>query len=160
MPEREMNPRGNGAENSRRFTIAADTTEETAIEIKLPDALPNGRGPDKYKIVKKDIPAAARNKSYGGKNVKWINNFGVRLKGNFNVRGGGSKDDPFIEEVDGEQFSYEVIVPGPAPADLPTLVYFDGTDVQPTNATIDSDGNYHYNLNIGDPASGWGGGGN
>ena len=153
MPEREMNPRGAGAENSRRFTIVADTTDETAIEIKLP----SDKQPDKYKIVKKDIPAAAQTESYGGKKVKWINNFGIRLKGNLKVKKGGKKQDPFIEEVEGEQFNYEVIVPGPAPAGLPTLVYFDGKNVQPTGATPDSDGNYKFSLNIGDPPNGWGG---
>jgi len=155
MPEREMSAQ---SENARRFRIAADTGE-TPVEIVLPDGLPRNRRPEKYKIVKKDIPTAAKNKTYGGKKVKWFNNFGIRLKGNFTVLSGGNKQDPYIEEVHGERFTYEVIVPGPAPADLPTLVYFDGTDVQPTNATMDSDGDYHFNLNIGDPATGWGGGG-
>ena len=155
MPEREMNPR---AGNARRFRIDADA-DETAIEINFPRTLPKGRQPNNYKVVKKDIPDAAKNLSYGGKKVKWINNFGIRLRGNFGVKRGGNKQDPFFDEVEGEQFSYEVIVPGPAPEGLPTLVYFDGTNVQPANATRDSDGNYHYDLNIGDPPNGWGGGG-
>lgn len=154
MPEREMNP---NAENARRFRIAAEAGE-TAIEIVLPEALPRGRGPEHYRVVKKDIPEEAKGRTYRGKTVIWINNHGIRLRGNFGVRGGGNKQDPFIEEVEGEQFTYEVIVPGPAPEGLPTLVYFDGTDVQPAGATTDSDGNYHFNLNIGDPAAGWGGG--
>lgn len=153
MAEREMNPQ---AGNARRFRIAADPGE-TAVEIILPDRLPKNRRPNQYKIVKKDIPEAARGKTYGGKTVIWINNYGIRLRGNFGVRAGGNKQDPFIDEVEGEQFSYEVIVPGPAPEGLPTLVYFDGTDIQPANATIDGSGNYHYNLDIGDPAAGWGG---
>lgn len=153
MPEREMNPH---ARNARRFTIAAEA-DETAIDIVLPERFPNSRQLNEYKIVKKDIPSTARGKTYGGKKVKWINNYGIRLKGSHGVKGGGNKQDPFIDDVDGEQFSYEVIVPGPAPEGLPTLVYFDGTDVQPANATKDSDDNYHYNLNIGDPPNGWGG---
>jgi hypothetical protein len=153
MPEREMNPRSG---NARRFRIDADAGE-TAIEINLPAVLPKNRQPNNYKIVKKDIPQAARNKIYGGKKVKWINNFGIRLKGNVDVKQGGKKQDPFIDEVDGEQFSYEVIVPGPAPAGFPTLVYFDGTDVQPTGASADSDDNFRFSLNIGDPPMGWGG---
>lgn len=155
MPEREMNPH---AGNARRFRIDADAGE-TAIEINLPVALPRNRQPGHYKIVKKDIPDEARGKTYRGRAVLWINNFGIRLRGSFGVKRGGSKQDPFIEEVEGEQFSYEVTVPGPAPEGLPTLVYFDGTNVQPANATTDSDGNYHFNLDIGDPAAGWGGGG-
>jgi hypothetical protein len=153
MPEREMNPK---AGNARSFRITADVGE-TAIDIILPDRLPKGRQPNQYRIVKKDIPEQARNKTYGGKPVKWINNYGIRLRGNFGVRAGGNKQDPFTDEVDGEQFSYEVIVPGPAPEGLPTLVYFDGTDVQPANATVDSDGFYHFSLDIGDPPDGWGG---
>ena len=154
MPEREMNPH---AGNARRFRIAAEVGE-TAVEIVLPEALPRGRRPEHYRVVKKDIPEEAKGKTYRGKTVMWINNHGIRLRGDFEVRGGGNKQDPFIEEVEGEQFTYEVIVPGPAPEGLPTLVYFDGTDAQPTGATTDSDGNYHFNLNIGDPATGWGGG--
>jgi hypothetical protein len=153
MPEREMNPR---AGNARRFRIAADAGE-TAIEIVLPEALPRSRRPEHYRVVKKDIPKEAKGKAYRGKNVIWINNHGIRLRGNFGVRRGGNKQDPFIEEVEGEQFTYEVIVSGPAPEGHPTLVYFDGTDVQPAGATIDGDGNYHFNLNIGDPPEGWGG---
>ena len=151
MPEREMNPR---AGNARRFRIDADAGE-TAIEINLPRTLPKNRQPNNYRILKKDIPDAAKNLSYGGKKVKWINCFGIRLRGTF-----GTRNDPFIEEVSGEQFDYEVIVPSSSrPAGYETLVYFDGTNVQPANATTDSDGNYHYNLTIGDPPSGWGGGG-
>jgi len=153
VPEREMNPR---AENARRFRIDAEEGE-TAIEIELPRTLPNGKQPGNYKIIKKDIPNAVKNLSYGGKKVKWINNFGIRLRGNFAVKQGGNQQDPFIDDVDGEQFTYEVIVPGPAPASLPTLVYFDGTNVQPANATKDSEDNYHFNLSIGDPPNGWGG---
>jgi hypothetical protein len=153
MPERDMNPQ---AGNASRFSIAADAGE-TVVDIILPDRLPKGRQANQYKIVKKDIPEEAKGKTYGGKTVMWINNYGIRLRGNFGVRAGGDKQDPFIDEVDGEQFSYEVIVPGPAPKDHPTLVYFDGKDVQPANPTIDGSGNYHYNLDIGDPAAGWGG---
>jgi hypothetical protein len=154
MPEREMNPQ---AGNARRFRIDADANE-TALELILPDRLPGNRPPNQYKIVKKDIPAEAKGKTFRGKTVIWINNFGIRLRGKFVVRGGGNKQDPFFDEVEGEQFRYEVIVPGPAPEGLPTLVYFDGADVQPANATIDNDGFYHFTLDIGDPADGWGGG--
>lgn len=154
MPEREMNP---SAGNARRFRIDADAGE-TAIEILLPEQFPKGRGPGDYKIVKKDIPDRAKGKAYRGKTVIWINNYGIRLKGNFGVKRGGSKQDPYIDEVDGEQFNYEVIVPGPAPEGYPTLVYFDGTDVQPTGAQPDSNDVYKFTLNIGDPPSGWGGG--
>ena len=154
MPEREMNP---SAGNARRFRIAAEAGE-TAIEINLPATLPRNRQPNHYRIVKKDIPEGAKGKTFRGKTVIWINNHGIRLKGNFGVRRGGNKQDPFIEEVEGEQFTYEVIVPGPAPEGYPTLVYFDGTDVQPANATVDSNGFYHFTLDIGDPPDGWGGG--
>ena len=154
MPEREMNPQ---AGNARRFRIAADA-DETAVDIVLPERLPKNRRPNNYRIVKKDIPGEVRGKTYRGKTVIWINNYGIRLRGNFGVKAGGNKQDPFIDEVDGEQFSYEVIVPGPAPEGYPTLVYFDGKDVQPANATVDSDGFYHFTLGIGDPPSGWGGG--
>ena len=153
MPEREMNPK---AENARSFRIDADAGE-TPVEIVLPDGLPRNRRPDKYKVVKKDIPAAAKNKTYGGKKIKWINNFGIRLKGNFGVKSGGNKQDPFMDEVHGERFTYEVTVPGPPPAGFTTLVYFDGTNIQPTGATPDSGGNYRFSLNIGDPPTGWGG---
>ena len=163
-PEREMNPHANdNSENSRRFTIAADADEST-VEIRLPAQLPNGRQPSAYSIVKKDIPDAAKGKTYGKVNgedavVKWINCFGIRLRGNFDVIGGGKKDNPFIEEVSGERFSYEVVVPVRSrPTGYQTLVYFDGTDVQPArNVTTDLNGDYHYNLNIGDPPQGWGG---
>jgi hypothetical protein len=154
MPEREMNP---NAGNARRFRITANAGE-TAIEINLPATLPKNRQPNQYKIVKKDIPSEARNKIFRSKTVIWINNYGIRLRGNFGVKKGGKKQDPFIDEVEGEQFSHEVIVPGPAPEGHPTLVYFDGTNVQPAGATMDGSGNYHFNLNIGDPAAGWGGG--
>jgi hypothetical protein len=153
MPERDMNPQ---AGNASRFSIAADAGE-TAIDIILPERLPGNKRPDQYRVVKKDIPEAARGKTYGGRTVIWINNYGIRLRGNFGVRAGGDKQDPFIDEVEGEQFSYEVIVPGPAPKDYPTLVYFDGTNVQPANATVDSNGFYHFTLDIGDPPAGWGG---
>lgn len=154
MPEREMNPQ---AGNARIFRIDADA-EETAIDITLAEVLPKNRQPNNYKVVKKDIPEAARGKTFRGKKVKWINNFGIRLRGNFGVKAGGNKQDPFIDEVEGEQFSYEVIVPGPAPEGLPTLVYFDGTNVQPTNAVVDTSGAYKFTLDIGDPPMGWGGG--
>lgn len=153
MPEREMSPQ---AGNARIFRIEADEGE-TAINITLPETFPKGRQPNAYKIVKKDIPDAAKGKTYGGKTVKWINNYGIRLRGNFAVKRGGNKQDPFIDEVEGELFFYEVIVPGPAPEGLPTLVYFDGANVQPANAVVDSNGNYKFSLNIGDPADGWGG---
>lgn len=153
MPEREMSPR---AGNARRFRIEADAGE-TNIDIILPVSLPKNRQPNQYRIVKKDIPQQARSKIFRGKTVKWINNFGIRLKGNYRTKARGNKQDPFTDEVEGEQFTYEVIVPGPAPDGYPTLVYFDGTDVQPASVTIDSSGDYHFNLNIGDPASGWGG---
>jgi len=148
-PEREMNPR---ADNARRFRISADA-DETAIEIELPRTLPNGRQPSNYLVVKKDVPAAALNQSYGGKKVKWVNCFGVRLRD-------ANRNNPFIEEVNGEQFEYEVIVPAASkPEGYETLVYFDGTNVQPAaNVTVDSDG-HHFKVNIGDPAAGWGGGG-
>lgn len=152
MPEREMSP---GAGRPRRFTITADTGE-TAVEIELPSVLPKNRQPHDYKVVKKDIPDEAKTKTHGGKLVIWINNYGIRLRGNFNVKKGGSKKDPFFDEVDEEQFSYEVIVPGPPPAGYKTLVYFDGTNVQPASATFDGS-NYHFSLSIGDPATGWGG---
>jgi len=154
MPERDMNPQ---AGNARRFRIAADAGE-TINDIILPDRLPKNRQPNQYRIVKKDIPEQARNKIFRGKTVIWINNFGIRLRGNYEVKKGGTQQDPFIDEVDGEQFSYEVIVPGPAPEGYPTLVYFDGTDVQPANATVDRDGFYHFTLDIGDTPDGWGGG--
>lgn len=154
MPEREMNPQPG---NLRRFRIDADPGE-TVIEIQLPARLPNDRPINQYKIVKKDIPEEAKGRIYLEKTVKWINNFGIRLRGNFAIKAGGNKQDPFIDEVGGEQFRYEVIVPGPAPEGLPTLVYFDGTDVRPAGATIDAGGDYHFNIDIGDPASGWGGG--
>lgn len=155
MPEREMFP---DAENPRKFRIDADAGE-TAIEILLPDQLPAGRLPTQYKIVKKDIPGEVRSITYNGKLVVWINNHGIRLRGVYEVITGGEKEDPFIEEVKGERFTYEVIVPGPAPEGYPTLVYFDGTDVRPANPTIDPEGYYHFNLDIGDPPDGWGGGG-
>jgi hypothetical protein len=155
MAERDMNPQ---AGNARRFSITADAGE-TVIEIVLPDRLPRGRQPNQYRVVKKDIPEAARGKTYGGKTVKWINGYGIRLRGDFGVRAGGNKQDPFTDEVEGEQFTYEVVVPGPAPEGLPTLVYFDGREVQPTNAVEDSNGTYKFTLDIGDPAVGWGGGG-
>ena len=155
MPEREMNP---NAGNARRFRITADAGE-TAIEIVLPEALPRGRSPENYRVVKKDIPAAAMGKTYGKINdqpavVIWINCFGVRLRGTF-----GGKNNPFIEEVSGEQFEYEVIVPvSSKPEGYTNLVYFDGTNVQPVrNVTEDSEG-YHFKLNIGDPPTGWGDG--
>lgn len=153
MPERTMNPQ---AGNPRRFRIDADAGE-TNVDIVLPDGLPRNRRPDKYKIVKKDIPAEAKDKLFGGKKVKWINNFGIRLKGSFGVKSGGNKQDPFMDEVNGERFTYEVIVPSPPPAGFASLVYFDGANVQPTGATPDSSGNYRFSLNIGDPPTGWGG---
>jgi hypothetical protein len=153
MPERDMNPQ---AGNARRFRIDADAGE-TAIDILLPDRLPGNRQPHHYRIVKKDIPEEAKGRTFRGKTVIWINNHGIRLRGNFAVRGGGNKQDPFIDEVEGEQFSHEVIVPGPAPDGYPTLVYFDGKEVQSAGATTDSAGFYHFNLNIGDPPTGWGG---
>jgi len=148
-PEREMNSR---ADNARRFRINADTGE-TVIEIELPETLPNGRQPASYLVVKKDVPAAALNQSYGGKKVIWINCFGVRLRD-------ANRNNPFIEEVSGEQFEYEVIVPAASkPEGYETLVYFDGTNVQPApNPALDNE-EYHFKLNIGDPAAGWGGGG-
>jgi hypothetical protein len=153
MAEREMNPQ---AGNPRRFTVLAEAGER-AIDIVLPDRLPNNKQPAAYRVVKKDIPEAARGKTYGGKTVVWINNHGIRLRGNFPVRRGGNEQDPFYSDVDGEEFRHEVIVPGPPPEGYHTLVYFDGADVQPANATIDSDGFYHFMLDIGDPADGWGG---
>ena len=139
MPERDMNPQ---SENARRFRIAADAGE-TSIEIEFPTTLPNGKQPGNYRVVKKDIPDAAKNLSYGGKKVKWINNFGIRLKGNFGVKAGGSKQDPFFEEVEGEQFNYQVIVPASSkPTGYETLVYFDGTTVQPANPTTDDNDNF------------------
>jgi hypothetical protein len=154
MPEREMNPQSG---NARRFRIVADA-DETAVEILLPDQLPKNRRPNQYIIVKKDIPELAKAKNFRGKPVIWINNFGIRLRGNFGVKSGGTRQNPFFDEVGDEQFRYEVIVPGPAPKGYPTLVYFDGTEVQPASATMDSSGDYHFFLDIGDPASGWGGG--
>lgn len=155
MPEREMNPR---AGNARRFRIDPDAGE-TALEIELPRALPKSRQPNHYRIVKKDIPDAAKGKTYGRINgkpaeVKWINCFGIRLRGTFE-----GKNNPFIEEVSGEQFEYEVIVPASSkPEGYTNLVYFDGTNVQPArNVTEDSEG-YHFKLNIGDPPTGWGDG--
>jgi len=147
-PEREMNPR---AGNARRFRIDADAGE-TAIEIELPTTLPNGKQPRNYKVVKKDVPDAAKNLNYRGKKVKWVNCFGIRLRD-------ANRNNPFIEEVNGEQFDYDVIVPTDSkPEGYETLVYFDGTNVQPVpNVTTESDG-FHFKLNIGDPPSGWGGG--
>ena len=155
MPERDMNPQ---SENPRRFRIAADEGE-TSIEIEFPTTLPNGKQPGNYRVVKKDIPDAAKNLSYRGKKIKWINNFGIRLKGNFGVKGGGSKQDPFFDEVEGEEFNYQVIVPSSSkPAGYETLVYFDGTNVQPADPTTDDNNNYIFSLSIGDPPTGWGGG--
>ena len=155
MPEREMNPR---AGNARRFRIDADA-DETAIEIELPRTLPKSRQPNHYRIVKKDIPEAAKGKTYGQINgkpavVKWVNCFGIRLRGTFE-----GKNNPFIEEVSGEQFEYEVTVPASSkPEGYTNLVYFDGTEVQPArNVTEDSEG-YHFKLDIGDPPTGWGDG--
>lgn len=155
MPEREMNPR---AGNARRFRIDADAGE-TAVEINFPSTLPNNRQPNHYRVVKKDVPDAAKGKTYGRINgkpavVKWVNCFGIRLRGTF-----GGKNNPFIEEVSGEQFEYEVIVPASSkPEGYTNLVYFDGTNVQPArNVTEDSEG-YHFKLNIGDPPTGWGDG--
>lgn len=158
-PEQEMPPQANdNSARSRRFTITA-RDDETAIEIRFPSDLPNGKQPSAYMVVKKDIPAAAIGKAYGtidGKPavVKWVNCFGVRLRGTF-----GGKNNPFIEEVSGEQFEYEVIVPTKSkPEGYTNLVYFDGTNVQPApNVTTESDG-YHFKLNIGDPPTGWGDG--
>lgn len=155
-PEREMPSQ---AENARRFRIDADTGE-TAIDIELPRTLPNGKRPSNYLVVKKDVPAAAIGKTFGQINgqpavVKWVNCFGVRLRGTFE-----GKSNPFIEEVSGEQFEYEVIVPaGSKPEGYTNLVYFDGTDVKlAPNVTTDSAGDYHFKLNIGDPPTGWGDG--
>jgi len=155
MPEREMNPR---AGNARRFRIDADVNE-TAIEIEFPRTLPNGKQPGNYRVVKKDIPDAAKGKTYGQINgkpaeVKWINNFGIRLRGSF-----GGKNNPFIEEVSGEQFEYEVIVPvSSKPDGYTNLVYFDGTNVQPVGIVTEDSEGYHFKLNIGDPPTGWGDG--
>jgi hypothetical protein len=153
MPEREMNP---NAGNARRFRIAADAGE-TAVDLMLPTTFPKNRQPGHYKIVKKDIPDTVRSEPYRNKSVKWINNYGIRLRGNFGVKGGGTKQEPFIDEVNGEQFSYDVVVPGPAPDGFPTLVYWDGAKVQPASVTMEN-GNYRFSLNIGDPPTGWGGG--
>lgn len=143
MPERtiQANPG-----NARKFTIPADSGQ-TAFDI----ILPNNKTPGNYKVVKKDIPSTAQGKMFKKKKVKWINNFGIRLS--------KVSNNPFIEEVPGEAFDYEVVVPGPAPAGFSTLVYFDGAKPVDALATIDGNGNYHVTLNIGDPAMGWGGGG-
>lgn len=160
MPETEMPPQANdNSERSRRFTITA-TGDETAIEIRLPRDLPNGRQPSAYMVVKKDIPAGAIGKTYGEIDgqpavVRWVNCFGVRLRGTF-----GGKNNPFIEDVSGEKFEYEVVVPASSkPQGYTNLVYFDGTDVKPApNVTTDSAGDYHFKLDIGDPPTGWGDG--
>lgn len=140
------------AGNARRFTIPAND-KETTIDV----ILPNDKEPGNYIIVKKDIPSEAKGQKFRGATVKWLNNFGVRLKGKFKTKKNVEADNPFIEEVDGQAFSYQVVVPGPAPEGYSTVVYFDGKDVQLGASAPDSDGNYRFSLDIGDPAAGWGG---
>ena len=140
------------AQNERRFTIPPGANE-TALDV----VLPNNKQPGNYKVVKKDVPAAAQGKQFRGKPVKWINNFGVRLKGRFRTKRNTDEDDPFIEDVEGQSFDYDVVVPGPAPEGYSSVVYFDGNDVQLGAAALDSDGFYRFSINIGDPPTGWGG---
>ena len=140
------------AENPRKFTVPAGAGQ-TALDI----TLPNDKQPANYRVVKKDIPTEAQGKQFKGKTVKWINNFGVRLLGQHQTKKGKKKTDPFFEEVEGETFSYNVVVPGPTPEGYKSLVYFDGAKPTDTGATTDADGNYHFTLSIGDPAVGWGG---
>ena len=149
MPELPVQANAN---NARKFTIPADRGQ-TALDV----VLPKNKQPGKYKVVKKDVPTEAQGKKFKGKKVKWINNFGVRLLGKHKTKKGKDETDPYFEEVDGETFSYNVVVPGPAPSGYDSLVYFDGSNPVDAGAKVDNDGNFKFSLSIGDPAVGWGG---
>jgi len=141
---------------SDKITIpAGGESNRPALEI----ILPPGKDPTNYKIAQKNIPQSLINAklTHKGKEIKWFNNFGVRLKGKFRTSDGVDEDDPFIEKVPGQAFSYTVTVPAnAAPAGYNSVVWYDGENVQ-VGASSPSGGKYSFQVNIGDPPTGWGG---
>jgi hypothetical protein len=124
----------------REFVIpAVKGSKQRAVTLILPDNV----DPNRYVIVKKNIPKKAWTKGKK-KNITWINNFGVKLQGKF------------VEKID-----YQVVVD--APSKGKSYFYFDGENVQPfTAGDVDSSGSrftgkWVLNMHSGDPAVGWGG---
>ena len=126
---------------SREFDVPADSKDKNQKKVTL--ILPESEDPGRYVIVKKDIPGQAKTK---GKNVTWINNFGIKLQGQF------------VASID-----YQVVVDAP-PAGM-VYFYFDGVNVQQfASGDVDSSGSqfagqWVLTMHSGDPAVGWGGGG-
>lgn len=123
----------------REFVIPADKRTKNQRDVTL--ILPDSEDPGRYVIVKKDIPQKAFAK---GKNYIWINNFGVKLQGEF------------VEKID-----YQVIAD--APPTGKSYFYFDGENVQPFAVEdVDSSGSTYagkwvLTMHSGDPAVAWGG---
>ena len=126
----------------RDFDIPADAADSDQKKVTL--ILPEAEDPGRYVIVKKDIPGQARQKGRD-KNITWINNFGIKFRGNF------------VEHID-----YQVVVDVPPPG--MNYFYFDGVNVQSfADADVDESGSQYpgqwvLTLHSGDPPVGWGGG--
>jgi hypothetical protein len=135
MGEKSINPKPG---KPREFVIpaAAGSTNQKAVTLILPEPL----DPNRYVIVKKNIPKKARNKGKS-KNITWINNFGVKRHGKF------------VPSID-----YHVEVDPPPQGK--SYFYFDGENVQPFAAgDVNSSGSkWVLTMHSGDPAVGWGGG--
>lgn len=122
----------------REFVIPAakGSSNQKAVTLILPDNV----DPNRYVIVKKNIPNMARSKGRS-KNITWINNFGVK------------QNNKFVERI-----NYHIRVD--APPTGKSYFYFDGENVQPFAAgDVNSSGNkWVLSMYSGDPAVGIGGG--
>jgi hypothetical protein len=127
----------------REFVIPAFKGSKNQRNVTL--ILPDEEDPNRYVIVKKNIPKKAWSKGKS-KEITWINNFGVKLQGKF------------VEKID-----YQVVVDA-LPAGK-SYFFFDGENVQSfAAADVDSSGStfagrWVLSMHSGDPAVGMGGSG-
>jgi len=125
--------------NPREFVIPAAKGSSNQRAVTL--VLPKNVDPERYVIVKKNVPQMAWSKGRS-KKITWINNFGVKQ---------GNK---FVGKI-----NYHILAD--APPKGKSYFYFDGENVQPFAAgDIDKSGRkWVLKIHSGDPAVGWGGSG-
>ena len=125
----------NGFEVHPDQDTAADFPHQRHITIVLNAAH------SQYDVQQKAIPAHLKGRQHGGKDIHWMNNFGLLGKGK--------------PEFDPEVPEYEILLDK---FDNCVYVYHDG-DIQvlPTQPYPADPGKVRAVLHLGDPSIGWGG---
>jgi hypothetical protein len=117
--------------NPARFEDFSD--EEDQLEIVLAE-----EAVSQYDFFHKDIPAKLRGQKYQNKDISWLNNFGMKVKGGKGYERRVPRYSIFIKDT-GKK----------------TYVYYDGSKILELPVSPAGAGQLRAELDLGDPPVGW-----